>query len=438
MAEEQREQFKLKWLKRILLFLFFVILSIAVFVNISNKEVDSTFDQEKLNLYFFYGDGCPHCAKEEIFLEKLIKETPEININYFEVWQNSDNAKLLAEVSRKMNFEVRGVPVLVVGDEQISGYYSDKTTGAEIKGLIQEFLRNGCDDLVAPLLGETSPHASCVHGCEDGNQECMHDCGCSDDFVENIESAPEKVNVPLLGEINLKNVSLPVLTFIIAATDGFNPCAMWVLLFLISLLINMKDKKRMWILGSAFILTSGIVYFMFLSLWLELFLFLGIILWVRITIGLVALASGQYHLFDAYKNRDGGCHVISSEKRKRVFGRLREIVKKQNFFLALIGIILLAIAVNLVELVCSAGLPAVYTQVLALSNLPRWQYYAYFLFYILIFMLDDLLIFVIAMTTLRMKAISSSYTRWSGWIGGIIMVLVGLMLLFKPGWLMFG
>ena len=113
--------------------------------------------------------------------------------------------------------------------------------------------------------------------------------------------------------------------------------------------------------------------------------------------------------------------------------------------LAIIPSLLLSVAnepfaipqVNLVELVCSAGLPAVYTQVLALSDLPTWQYYAYLIFYILVFMLDDLLIFIIAMSTLRMKAISSKYTRWSSLIGGILMLIIGILLMFRPGWLMF-
>ena len=99
---------------------------------------------------------------------------------------------------------------------------------------------------------------------------------------------------------------------------------------------------------------------------------------------------------------------------------------------------LLAAAVNLVELVCSAGLPAVYTSVLAMSNLATWQYYSYLLFYILIFMLDDLIVFILAMSTLQIKAISSHYTKWSGWIGGILMLIIGFLLLFKPGLLMFG
>ena len=107
-------------------------------------------------------------------------------------------------------------------------------------------------------------------------------------------------------------------------------------------------------------------------------------------------------------------------------------------YLALVGIVVLAFAVNLVELICSAGLPAVYTQVLFLSNLARWQYYFYILFYIFIFMLDDLLIFFIAMTTLRLTGLTTKYSRWSHLIGGILMLIIGLLLIFKPEWLMFG
>jgi len=166
---------------------------------------------------------------------------------------------------------------------------------------------------------------------------------------------------------------------------------------------------------------------------------LGFILWVRIAIGLVALVSGGWHLRDAWRNREGNCEVVGgSDKRKKIFSKLRNLAGEKKFWIALGGIVALAFAVNLVELLCSAGLPAVYTQVLALSDLAAWQYYGYLTFYIFIFMLDDLLVFILAMTTLQMKAISSRYTKWAGWIGGIIMLIVGILLLFKPGWLMFG
>jgi len=398
--------------------------------------VEPVFAEHQVNLYFFYGDGCPHCAKEEKFLDYLEKNNKNIVIHRYETWHNQDNASLLARIGRELKLDIRGVPVLIIGEETIVGYFDDKTTGAKIQSIINDYIINGCTDIVASIVGSQQIGNQCVHGCDHGDEQCLHQCGCEADQGAELE-IPETINVPLIGEIKTKDVSLPILTIIIAAIDGFNPCAMWVLLFLISLLLGMQNKKRMWILGSAFVISSGLVYFLFLSAWLNLFLFLGFILWIRATIGIVALASGGWHLKDWWQNRPG-CRVTASEKRRFVFAKIRKIIEERKFWLALIGIIILAFAVNLVELICSAGLPAVYTQVLALSDLAKWQYYAYLLLYIVVFMLDDLFVFFIAMTTLQMKALSSHYTRWSGLVGGIIIIIIGILLLLKPGWLMFG
>lgn len=382
------------------------------------------FAQEKIDLYFFYGDGCPHCAKEEKFLEQLKAKNANIEIHSFETWNNSKNANLLMELGKELNTNVSGVPFLIIGDRVVSGYYSDETTGKKISDIVENYKLYGCKDIVAPFLvknGDTNSNKNC-----DTNPE------------KTKNDIPETIALPILGEVKTKNISLPLLTFFVAGTDGFNPCAMWVLLFLINLLLGMKDRKKMWILGTAFIVSSGSVYFLFLNAWLSLFVFLKYVRWIRVVIAIVALASGAYSIKDWWDNRDGGCHVINSEKRKKVFGRIREIISAQSFFISLVGIIVLAAAVNLVELVCSAGLPAIYTQVMAMSDLPTWQYFAYLFFYILIFMADDILVFVIAMKTLEIKASDSVFSRYSSLIGGAIMVILGILLVFKPGWLMFG
>ena len=243
--------------------------------------------------------------------------------------------------------------------------------------------------------------------------------------------------MPIIGEVNLRSLSLPALTFVIALVDGFNPCAMWVLLFLISILLGMADRTKMWILGSVFIFASGFVYFLFLSAWLNMFLFLGFVTWVRIAVAIVALGMGVYQLRDYWINRDGGCKVVANEKRKKIFERIKEITNKKQLFVAMFGMILLAFAVNLVELVCSAGLPAIYTQVLSLTPMPRWQYYLYLVFYIIVFMIDDLFVFVVAMTTLHAVGIESKYARYSRLIGGLIIFAIGILMLFKPEILMF-
>ena len=194
----------------------------------------------------------------------------------------------------------------------------------------------------------------------------------------------------------------------------------------------------MWALGIAFIASSAFIYFLFLSAWLNLFLFLGFVVWVRVLIGLAALVAGGYYLKYYLVNKQGSCSIMGDAKRRKIFEKIRSIIQKRWFILALGGIILLAAAVNLVELICSAGLPAIYTKILSLSNLPAWQYYLYLLFYILIFMLDDLLVFFTAMITFRVTGIGGKYSRFSHLIGGILMLAIGLLLLFKPEWLMFG
>ena len=220
--------------------------------------------------------------------------------------------------------------------------------------------------------------------------------------------------------------------------DGFNPCALWTLFFLISLLLGMNDRKRMWTLGVAFIVASASVYFIFMSAWLNLVLFLGIIIWVRLFIALLALFGGGYSIREFFINKTNVCKVTGNEKRQKVFEKLRNIVKQNNLWIALGGIVLLAFLVNLVELICSAGLPAVFTQVLAMNNLSTWGYYSYILLYILFFMIDDLFVFFIAMITFKMTGITTKYAKYSHLIGGVIMVVIGILLIFKPEWLMFG
>jgi len=224
---------------------------------------------------------------------------------------------------------------------------------------------------------------------------------------------------------------LPLLSALIGFLDGFNPCAMWALVFLISLLLGMKDKKRMWILGATFIVTSALVYFLFMVAWLNIFLFLGLVLWIRIAIGLLALVGGSYNVREFFKNKAGTCKLDGQQKKKQIFDKIKDITKRRSFYLALLGIILLAIAVNMVELICSAGLPAVFTQVLALNHLDTWQYYAYISIYIFFFMLDDLLVFFVAMFTMQVTGLSTKYSRYSSLIGGIIMLAIGLLLLFR-------
>ena len=200
----------------------------------------------------------------------------------------------------------------------------------------------------------------------------------------------------------------------------------------------MKAKWKMWLFGLIFIGTSAVVYFLFMSAWLSLFMFLGFVFWVRLAIGAVALWAAYYNLKDFFANPEGGCKVTGEKKRQRVFDNLKKIIRERSLAIAILGLIALGFIVNLVELVCSLGLPAVYTQILALSNLPAWGYYLYLALYVFIYVLPLLIIFLIAMITLQLTGISTKYGRISHLIGGIIMLVIGLLMIFKPGLLMLG
>lgn len=382
----------------LLLFLF-PIFQPAGFAQAQNKD-------ETVNLYFFWGEGCPHCAEEELFLENLERKYPNLKVFQYEVWNNAENRKLLMEMGEKFNIDISGVPFTVVGDvggdggdggeKYFIGWYDEETSGSAI----EKAVKSNEEKFAAPML--------------------------------------KKIKLPVFGEVETKNLSLPLFTVVMGALDGFNPCAMWTLLFLISLLLGMENRKRMWILGSAFIAASAAVYFLFMASWLNILLFVGFITLVRVIIGLVALGGGIYNLREFLINKSGACKVTSGEKRRKVFEKLKAITQQQKFWLALAGIIVLAGAVNLVELICSAGLPVVFTQVLTLSHLDSWQYYLYMLIYIFVFMLDDLIVFFAAMITLRITGITTKYTRFSHLIGGILMIIIGVLLIFKYEWLMFG
>lgn len=389
----------------------------------------------EVNVYLFWAEGCPHCEKENEFLDSFEVENPDVNVQRYEVNKNRDNSKLLTTLGSELNIEITGVPVTIVNNKVIYGYMDESTTGKKIIESIEACQDEACPDPVGDIINREQENGN-LHVEEDNAPTTDIEIDQDQSVIE--KEIPETIKLPLLGEVKTANFSLPLLTIVIGFLDGFNPCAMWVLLFLISLLLGMKNKKRMWILGIAFILASGISYFLFMAAWLNLFLFIGLIVWVRIIVGLIASGSGIYHLREYWMNRPGCKTVGGKERRMKIFEKLKEISSNKKFIIALGGIILIAFAVNLVELVCSAGLPAIYTNVLSLSDIPTWQYYMYIALYILIFMLDDLIIFFIAMITLKSVGISSKYSRYSSLVGGIIILILGILLIFKPGWLMFG
>lgn len=231
-----------------------------------------------------------------------------------------------------------------------------------------------------------------------------------------------------LGEFDPQGASLPLITFVIALVDGFNPCAMSILLFLISILLEMKEVWKRWYLGGIFLLTSGVSYFLFLASWLKINEFVGLIPITRALIALAAWIIGIWTLNSWWENRnlEAGCKVSEQETSRKMFGKVREVLGKKNLLFASIGIAGLAFSVNLFELLCSAALPATYTNILAGTGVNDFTKNIYLLFYVLIFMIDDLLIFSLAMLTLQTTGITNKYNNLIKLISGVIMIVLAL------------
>jgi thiol-disulfide isomerase/thioredoxin len=390
-------------MKKLIFFCFFIFLSNLLFC------------QEKTNIYFFWGENCSRCIKEKKFLEKIKKKYPNVEIQYLEILSNEQNKLLYYEVLKKLNIEIATLPTTIIGKDYFVGFLNEKTTGKKIEDAILKAQKNHSSDLVAKIIKDNKIN-SINHG------------------QYNI---PEKIKIPIFKEIAIKDLSLPILTILFGLIDGFNPCAMWTLIMLLSFLIAVQNRKKMFLLGSIFIFVSAFVYFLFMAAWLNFLIFFSYIKGIKIAIGIVAIGGGIYYLKEFFINKENVCKITSSKFKQKISQKMFYLTENKKIWLAIIGIVLLAFFVNLIELICSAGLPIIYTQILSLSSLSTFQYYSYITLYIFIFMLDDLFIFTVAFFSLQLIKITTKYSRFSHLLGGVVLVILGILLIFKPQYLTF-
>ena len=215
---------------------------------------------------------------------------------------------------------------------------------------------------------------------------------------------------------------------------------MWILLFLITLLINHKNRKKMIVLGLTFIIFSGLTYMFFMLTWLNLATFLSKIKIITFIIAIIAFIAGFINLYNFYKStkKDDGCEVVKPTRRKKIIEYIKKIVNEKSFMIALAGIIVLAFSVNIIEMMCSIGLPLMFTQILSMNNLSLAEYCLYMFIYIFFFLIDDIVIFLIAVFTYKIAGISTKLTKYSHLLAGIILLLIGIIMLINPSLLTFG
>jgi len=391
-------------LKKILygLIIFFLFI-----VGVNAKEV---------TVYLFYSDSCPHCKEEKEFLSTI---EDKVNIEMYEVTKNQDNSDLLDLVKQSFNCTNNYVPYTVIGEVGLTGY-SD-TIKSQILHFIDKYEKEDYIDVVSKVK-ETGG----IVDLEEKKEELK-------------EEQYSEITVPILGKVDTKKVSLPIISMIIGFVDGFNPCAMWILIFLISMLIGMNDRKRMITLGLIFLVTSALVYMGIMLSWLEILKKFINESYMQYIIGIVAIIAAIWNLYSYYKSRkkETGCEVVNNNSRKKIINRIKKFTSEKSLILAIIGVIGLAISVNFIEFACSAGWPVIFTNILEMNKLSGLENFIYILIYIIFFLIDDIIIFTIAMFTFNIKAISNKYSKYSHLIGGILMLIIGLLMIFAPNILMF-
>lgn len=353
-------------------------------------------DNKKINLYMFKGYGCPHCAQEEKWLKEIANEYGDyLNIYEFEVWYNEENSNYLNEVRSVLgDTKSNGVPYTVIGDSYFVGY--SEAIGSRIESKIKEYIK----------------------------------------LDENTSSSTDSADIPVLGNVDMKTVSIPLVAVVLGFIDGFNPCAMWILLLLINMCIMAKDKKKMKIIGLTFVLVSGLIYFLSM-LGIGIILDLTTVIYIRTIIACLAIIFGIYNLYVYIKTRkDTGCHVVDKNKRKTIITKINKILENNSLVLMILGTSLLAVSVNLIELACSLGFPTIFLEILSLNNIHGLSKILYLLIYILFYIIDDLVVLILSIKAFEAKGISTKYNKYVNLIGGILMLLMGVLLIFKPEWVM--
>ena len=341
-------------------------------------------------LHVYVREGCPHCAEAKRFLAGLAESRPELQVVLREVDRDPAARDALVAISEAVGAWPPGVPTFVYGARVLVGFDDAEHVGAEL-------LR---------LLDEAAPRAP-----------------------------PDAVESSLFGTLEASEIGLPLFTLALGLLDGFNPCAMWVLLFLLSLLVRLQDRRRMAMVAGTFVLASGAVYYAFMAAWLNVFLFVGMSEALRIGLAALAMLIGFINVKDFFAFRRGVSLSIPESAKPGLYARARAILKAESLPASLAAVAVLAVVVNFVELLCTAGLPAIYTAVLTQHALSPLAHYGYLGLYILAYIADDALMVGTAVLALGSGKLDERGGRRLKLLSGAVMLALGLVMLLRPQWL---
>lgn len=339
-------------------------------------------------LEVFVRQGCPHCAAAKEYLSRLAAERPGLQIAYRAVDQDEAARERLIELSRQAGVWPPGVPTFHFDGRLLVGFDDAERSGPDIVALI---------DQAAPPA--------------------------------------DRVETRWFGTLSASALGLPAFTLILGLLDGFNPCATWVLLFLLSLLVRLRNRGRMALVAGTFVLASGAVYYAFMAAWLNVFLVLGMSEPLRWVLAALAIAIGVINVKDFFAWGRGPSLSIPDTAKPGLYARMRQVMQAEALLASLAAVTVLAVLVNFIELLCTAGIPAIYTAVLVQQHLSPWAHYAYLGLYIVGYIADDTLMVVIAVAALGSHKLTERTGRQLKLLSGAVMLALGVAMILHPEWL---
>ena len=381
--------------KFILHIIFFLLLSCLFNPGLIKAETQTELhSSNEVTLYYFWSRYCPHCKEAKPLINKLSNTYPWLTVHSYDLVDSRINQKRYLLMAKQLQQPANSVPAFIFCGQMLVGYDRADTTGKELQ-----------EKLLACHQQKNAPEIQ------------------------------QNFNIPGLGNIHYQDFSLPVFTVVIAGLDAFNPCAFFILFFLLSLMVNHRSRARMLVIGGTFVLCSGVMYFLFMSAWLNLFLIAEELIFITAAAGLIAISFGLINIKDYFFFKQGISLSLSESNRSRLFTRIRALTQNGNWTTMIAATIILAIAANSYELLCTAGLPMVYTRVLTLNELSTMQYYLYLALYNFVYIIPLLVIVVLFTMTMGRKKLSEQSGRLLKLLSGSMMLGLGIILLLKPEWL---
>jgi len=382
----------------------------------SVTQASSDTIQAAIDIEAFVRTGCPHCEKAEAFLSVLSAERPEVRLSIRDVGQDALALERLRQLSNAEGLKQLSVPAFYINGQLIVGFAEEADTGQRIRAALAQAQQT-------PKASPSTPDS------------CTADQSLSCEGETTAPSEPESFEVSLFGHtLSLEQIGLPLFTLAMGLLDGLNPCSMWVLILMISLLAPMQNRWRMLAVAGTFIAVEGVAYLAFMAAWLNLFLLVGLSRSSEILIAAMAIAAGTIHIKDFLVYGRGISLSIPQRSKPGIYTQIRHILQAENLLGAMLGAVVLAVLVQIVEFLCTSGFPALYTRILTLQHLDGLSYYGYLLLYNAAYMFDDAVVLGIGIFTLSQRRLQENEGRWLKLVSGIVMVGLGLYLLaIRPG-----